>query len=99
MKNGKLIIILISCIEIIFINFIQKTSNIEQLLLYLERNNRYLKIDKKTLSKISIKFVDFSEKTKDWRYLNLALKARDTIKNNKLLNLKTNILLKKIKNY
>jgi len=73
--------------------------NIEQLLLYLERNNRYLKIDKKTLSKISIKFVDFSEKTKDWRYLNLALKARDTMKNNKLLNLKTNILLKKIKNY
>ena len=73
-------------------------NNLENTLLFLEREKRYKKIDKKILLNLAIKFTKFSQKNFDWRYLNLALKIKDHINKNNQLNSEINksiILLKK----
>ena len=47
-------------------------NNLENTLLFLEREKRYKKIDKKILLNLAIKFTKFSQKNFDRRYLNLA---------------------------
>ena len=64
-----------------------ENKNLEQVLFYLERKKKYKKFNKKILSKLALKLVLFSKKTKDWRYINLALKIRDRTDKNHLLNI------------
>lgn len=77
-------------------NISKNTKKSNNLLLFLERKKKYLKIDKNYIIKVSLQFIEISEKTKDLRYLNLALKVRDRFKKHKLLDYKIKKLMKKI---
>lgn len=72
-------------------------KNIEESLLYLERNKKYKNYDNSTLLQIAFDFFIFSEKLKDWRYLNLILKIRDIIPKNILLEKKIKKLIYDVK--
>lgn len=72
-------------------------KNIEENLLYLERGQKYKNYDNSTLLQIASDFIFFSKKLKDWRYLNVALKIRDIIPKNTILNKKINKLINQIK--
>ena len=72
-------------------------KNIEKKLLYLERNKKYKNYDNSTLLQIALDFIIFSEKLKDWRYLNLILKIRDIIPKNILLDKKIKKLIYYVK--
>jgi len=74
-----------------------ENKNLEQVLFYLERKKKYKKFNKKILSKLALKLVLFSKKTKDWRYINLALKIRDRTDKNHLLNIEITNVIKLIK--
>ena len=74
-------------------------NHIEKSLFYLERNKKYKNIDKNILLDLALKFTNFSSRTKDWRYLNLALKIRDVIPRNIILNLKIDELINQIKKF
>lgn len=71
----------------------------EELLLYLERNKKFKKIDKNVLLNLALRFTNYSFRTKDWRYLNLALKIRDEIPRNITLNSKIDKLINHIKKF
>ena len=71
----------------------------EKILFSLERGSKYKHENKQKLLKVALEFVDFSEKTKDWRYLNLALKIRDVINKNKQLDFKIQKSIKKINSF
>ena len=74
-------------------------NHIEKSLFFLERNQKYKNVDRNVLLDLAFKFINFSSRTKDLRYLNLALKIRDVIPKNIILNLKIDELINKIKKF
>jgi len=69
----------------------------EKIILNLERRNKYKKKNKKKLLEIALELVDFYQKNKDLRYINLALKINDVISKNYLLELKIQKIIKQLK--
>jgi hypothetical protein len=73
-----------------------ENRKLEKILLSFERKKNFKNFSNNDLLKIAFKLVNFSLKTKDWRYLNLALKIRDKIKFNSKLNSLMRFVINKI---